>query len=430
MSKLEFAEQDGFFGSVENALFAVDPRGQGFGLADVTSLNPHANKFFLLAGEDSIFVSPSQIPDDLLNYYDSLNLPIPAHANIHTAPSAADSPLFIDAVTELSRRSNTQKTIIPYMMTGAIESVAVETGSTTLVGATAVTETADKALFQATLAIHGEDIRREVGFDVVVPNVTANTADRAAFIEAYRELSANGTEDIVIVRPKSASALGIFIVRKEAGEKGVAELLGDVLGGDEAVLIEKYVAHTHAPSMQGSRYKSPYTHHYFGDQIITHGAQTVSYDGNIIPFDQSYKALSPYEQARLTALHEILGDIFLTRKGIEGIAGFDALINTNGNKIDSVKITEANLHLPGSIAVYAALRKLFPTGFSGVALNQSVPFDNTRPSAFFQEHKDLLVHKGSGYGVFPINMSYPDRVDLVFIGQDEETAFNMRRQMA
>jgi hypothetical protein len=238
---------------------------------------------------------------------------------------------------------------------------------------------------------------------------------------AYAELSQNGREDIVLVKPKSASALGIFVLRASRGMAGLEEILAAQFADDEEVLVEAFVEHNHAPSMQGARVPgSVYRQLYFGRQITVQQDERVEYGGSQIPFGPETVNVSPYDMQRLQAVHEALGDTILRDHQLSGIAGFDAVANISPEGvIQTLKMTEVNLHLPSSLAVYAAVSKLFPDGFRGVAHNCNVPLMPGQSAAdFMHANREKLVSAQHTYGAFPLNASYTDKIDMIVLGKD------------
>ena len=408
-----------FLDAARDQVFLVDPRAQGYGLGDIESLDGYANKFLLLAGGGAVYISPRAIPQELLNYYRDLGLDIPEARNILTVESAVDGgpvvgQLIGNFAAHAALATKENGLLVPYMVTPEAEYFADLYRLRTAATAEATDEVADKGKLQQKLAEIDDELARDTGFNVAIPTVEALAGDRESLRRGYAELSQKGTEDVVLVKPKSASALGITIVRAAQGELGFFDAI-EKLDDGERILIEERVRHNHAPSAQGSRAEGgAYQHHYLGRQLISEQDGGVTYDGNQIPFGPSTVPIRSSEIKRLEDLHTALGERLVGA----GIAGFDALVHVlPDGSIDTVKVTEANLHLPGSMAVYGALRQLFPDGFRGIAHNIRVPLHSSIGD-FFVKNAELLV-KGKGqYGLFPINMSYTDKVDVVLLARD------------
>jgi hypothetical protein len=234
-------------------------------------------------------------------------------------------------------------------------------------------------------------------------------------------LSQNGRRDTVVVKPKSASALGIFVVKAENGQGGLHEVLNRHFDNEEEVLLEEFIDHNHSPSLQGAREPADdYKHLYFGKQIISSDEGRMEYVSSQIPFDSSTVNIDSRDLAKIQEVHEVLGKSLIQDKDIAGVAGFDAVTSINDDgKVQSLKITELNLHLPSSLAVYAAIRKVFPNGFSGIAHNMNVPLrkDETADQ-FMRQHNNILIPRKHIYGMFPLNLSYNDKVDVVVFAKD------------
>lgn len=404
----------------------VDPRAQGYGLSEFGFLDGYANKFFLLAGPNGTFVSPREIPGHLLDYYSDLGIPTASQPNIHTIDpgvhgALATNVLLTDPTATHLLTGRQGAYIVPYMATPDTEILAGRHGLQTLGSTASTDQLADKTGFQQALAAVAPNIERETGFDIAIPAIPCRAGDHSATRAAYAELSKGGSKDIVLVKPKSASALGIFVLRSSRGVAGLEEILSSQFADDEEVLIEAFVEHNHAPSMQGARVPSAsYQQLYFGRQITVEQGERVEYEGSQIPFGPETVTVAPHDMQRLRAVHEALGDTILRDHNLSGIAGFDAVahISPDGT-IQTLKMTEVNLHLPSSLAVYTAVSKLFPDGFRGVAHNCNVPLlPGQTPADFMQASRDKLVSAKHTHGAFPLNASYTDKIDMIVLGKD------------
>lgn len=406
--------------------FVVDPRGQGFGLQDYEFLDPYANKFYILSGRDGLFISPKQIPDALVDYYGELGLNVAAHENIAACEAEADG-------STLAARLRSNKAlqarlaqrrgglIVPHMVTSEVEGIASAHGMRVLTSADSTGVAADKAIFQERLAVIADDITEHVGYNVAMPAVRLKAGDRASVVTHYGEMGEGGRKDLVVVKPKSASALGIFVVRAESGLRGLEKILDSHFDEDEDILLEVFVKHNHSPSMQGVRLEGDvYKHLYLGRQIVSIQGERVEYDGSQIPFGPKTVRVNSSDLTKIERLHEAVGEALITKLGIAGIAGFDSVANITPNgTIEDINLTELNLHLPSSLAVYAAISKVFPEGFDGVAHNLNVPLSpGQTPVEFMRQIGRRLVAKKGSYGIFPLNLSYTDKIDLVAFAKD------------
>ncbi|HTE22253.1 MAG TPA: hypothetical protein VK674_04405 [Candidatus Limnocylindria bacterium] len=402
--------------------FVVDPRSQGFGLSEHEFLDGYANKFFLLANHGGVFISPRTIPDRLLDYYNQLDLDMAQEGNIHSTEGLPVIAALEDrSQTELVRVNNADH-VIPYMVTAEVEDFASAQGLSTLADAPTTTYIADKANLQRELAAIHEDIAEHTGFDVAIPSAFFKAGDRFG-ASSYDEMSQGGRRDVVVVKPQSASAMGIFVVRADAGSKGFREVLDKHFAEDEEVLLEEFIKHNHSPSMQGVRINdAAYRHLYMGRQIISLNQGSVEYDASQIPFGPETVSIDPGDLTRIQAVHEALGETVIRDRDISGIAGFDgvAMIDDDG-RVRDFKITELNLHLPSTVAVYAATSKLFPDGFEGIAHNVNVSLHPGQThDALLGELGDDLIQEKQTYGFFPLNLSFPEKADMVIYAQDDQ----------
>ena len=413
---------------VGSQTMVVDPRAQGFGLSEYGFLDPYANKFFILSGGDGAFVSPAPVSERLLEYYDGLSLDVAKSKSIINVGSGHDGSSVIQrlATNRLGQDLLTRRRgefVVPYMMTAEVEAFAEAEGFNTLASAAAISRMGDKAHFQRELGRISDDVHAETGFAVAIQTMPEFYAgDRHSAIDAYTEISHGGRRDIMVIKPKSASALGVFVSRAAAGETGMHTIINEHFDEGERVLLEERVRHNHSPSMQGTHtIAGDYEHLYFGTQLLSDkGDAEVQYDGSEIPFGATTVEVRPEELARARRAHEQLGELIIKPHGIHGIAGFDAVMDvTEDGQINDMKVVELNVHLPGSFAMYAAMVKIFPDGFRGVARNWSVPLASGETAESFLEHnRDLLVAEPQSYGLFPLNMSYADKVDVIAFAPD------------
>jgi hypothetical protein len=418
-----------FFG---NQVMLVDPRAQGFGLEGHESLDPYANKFYILSGAGGAFVSPSKVPESLRAYYTGLGIDI--------APSDRTVVLEADGAPVRERLQHDPavaslledfrgSSVIPYMLTPEVAALADEHGLSILGDPEAVDYMGDKANFQQELERLGDVILSQSGFEVGIPHRLLAAGDRSMAGEAFDDLSQGGREDVVVIKPKSASALGLFVVDAEQGVAGVERVVRDNFSEDERVLLEAFVPHTHAPSMQGFGIRGgDYGHMYFGRQIISQQDGRFNYDAHEIPFGPPRVAVDPSSLDTIASMHEVLGTEFLDQK-IEGAAGVDAVISLEPNgRVGSCKLTEVNVHIPGSLATYAAMCKLFPDGFTGVAYNAKIPLVRGQtPDNFLAKHGEGVIGAKGEYGMFPLNMSYPDAVDVILFARDSRQLESFQR---
>lgn len=409
-------------------VFVVDPRGQGLGLRDYAFLDAYANKFFILSGRQGVFISPKTIPNELLAYYDQLGIDTPLPENVISAEAETDDASLVDRISSnpaigsmLAKRRGSF--IIPYMVTAEIEKLANMHGLNTLVDSDTVSHMADKADFQEELAAIAADVAKDTGYDVAIPMGKTKAGNRFSAERLYSVLSRKGTKDVVVIKPKSASGLGIFILRAGKGIDGLSEVLAEHFSEDDEVLIEEFIDHNHSPSMQGARKPdTDYGHIYFGRQIISSHGDRIEYDSSQIPFGPETVKIETYDLNKMQEVHKAVGERLIQGKGITGVAGFDTVtqISSDG-KVDNLKITELNLHLPSSLAVYAAIDKVFPDGFTGIAHNMNATLKpNQTVHAFIKQHNALLVSKKHEYGMFPLNLSYEDKADIVLFAEDSE----------
>lgn len=424
----ESPHAENYFDFVSKQVFVVDPRGQGFGLRDYAFLDAYANKFLILAGSRGLFISPQTVPNELLAYYGSLGIDVPPRSNILALENDGSDRTLIERIagdgsirSTLSDRKGTF--IVPYMVTDEVEMLARQHGLKPLVRSSVVGHMADKADFQEELSSISPDIARDFGYDVSIRAERVKANDEATLREASKTLSQGGIKDVVVVKPKSASGLGIFVIRAGSGDGEILSTVSDNFREDEEVLLEEFVNHNHSPSMQGARLpEEAYQHLYFGRQIILYDDGRVEYDGSQVPFGPETVNISPREIERLKEVHEALGEKLITEKDIAGVGGFDAVADISEDGIvRNFKVTELNLHLPSTLAVFAAIRKLFPDGFPGIAHNFNVPLGpSDTPTSFIRDHADILIKAKQQYGIFPLNLSYPDKVDVILFGRDQE----------
>lgn len=397
------------------------------GLAGYEFLDGYANKFFILSGADGSFVSPRAIPEALTDYYADLGIATAPRGRILDLPPDENGSTLVQRVKQspsaryvLGQASG--NIIVPYMVTNDVQSLADNMQFGTLVSPTASETLADKEVFQGLLDNISPGIAQETGLDVGIPSVGFRSQDRADARRAYTTLSRGGQRPVVVVKPKSASALGIFMLDAGQGFAGLEQILGDNFAEGERVLLEEYVGHNHSPSMQGSRIPGgSYGHLYLGRQFISMRDGRIEYDASQIPFDTPDGPVNKEAAARMQAVHGALGELMVIPNDIAGIGGFDSVIQTDGrgNLLD-LKLTELNLHLPSSIAVYAAIHKLFPEGFSGVAFNYNVPLRSGETlEQFMNRNANILVRGRGQYGMLPLNGSLPDKVDVVLFARDE-----------
>lgn len=402
--------------------FVVDPRNQGFGLREYGFLDAYANKFFILANSNGVFISPKAIPQQQLDYCAELGLDIPSSDHIfHLEDTQNTSPL----TERVKQDNNLQRVltggnnyVVPYMMTHEVEVLARQFNLNTLVKADTVTHLADKAHFQELLQGIQAAVLSETGLEIAIKAFKHQTDEREEIERSYVELSENGRNKVVIVRPKSASALGIFIVGPDEGIDGAKKVITQNFEPGEEILLEAFIQHNHSPSFQGIRAPgSEYQHLYFGRQIIAVKDGRIEYEASQIPFQMINQA----GLEKMQHVHQLMGSLLLEPHSVSGIAGFDAVVNSQNQDLTSMKLTELNLHLPSSVAVYAAMYKLFPEGFSGIAHNINIPLQgNQAVDEFIRNNRDGLIQKRGNYGMFPLNTSYTDKVDVIFFGKDEE----------
>lgn len=422
------ASGENYLDFISKQVFIVDPRGQGFGLRDYGFLDAYANKFFLLSGAQGLFISPKEIPLELLAYYDQLGIDIPSSENIVTVEHGATDTTLVEGLKNnpvfdsmLAQRRGSF--VIPYMVTPEVEGLARIHGLNTLVDSATVSYMADKARFQEELAALSFDIAKESGYDIAIPMSTFKADDRSSAERLYSILSRKGTKDVVVIKPKSASGLGIFILRAGKGIDGLSEVLVEHFSEDDEVLIEEFIDHNHSPSMQGARKPdTDYKHLYFGRQIISSHEDRIVYDSSQIPFGTETVRIETYDLSKMREVHEAVGERLVQGKGIAGVAGFDTVAQiSEGGKVENFKITELNLHLPSSLAVYAAISKVFPDGFNGIAHNMNVPLESDQTvHDFIRRSKDLLVGRKQEYGIFPLNLTYSDKIDIIVFAKDVE----------
>ncbi len=413
-------------------VFIVDPRGQGFGLKKYQFLDAYANKFFILSGSKGRFISPKRLSPELVARYRDLDLDIPDAHNILAYESNTHNESLIARMQNnagMTSPSKTERGIVPYMMTAEVERFARRNGFRVHIDAATVNHLADKAGFQQELRTLSQDIKKETGYDVSIPSDTFTAGNRTSAKHIYTAMSRDGKKDVVVVKPKSASALGIFKLRAGRGLTGLSKILDTHFADDEEVLLEEFVDHNHAPSMQGVRLPhGRYNHLYLGRQLITPEGDSVTYSGSQIPFGPQTVAINPKDVEKMKAIHHMVGQKLIEDKGISAIAGFDALASIGRNRaIQTMKLTELNLHLPSSLAVYGALIKMFPEGFDGIAHNMNIPLRPGRtPDDFMRENAKLFCKKQQQYGLFPLNTSYEDKVDVIIFAKDKKHVEKIR----
>jgi len=399
--------------------FIVDPGRQGYGLDGSDWSDSYANKFFILTNKQGVFVSPKQIPGELLDYYSDIGIAVATADNIITSETHEGSGSLVERLhahpeAQALLASRRGSIIVPYMMTPETESFADRYGLSKLVDAAATSALADKArLYSELLPIVG-DIAEHTGFDIVIPAATFQTGDQAATCETYRELSQNGRKDVVAVKPRSAAGLGIFVVSASEGADGLDKVLKEHFEDGEEVLLEAHVRHDHSPSMQGVAIDDTYQHLFFNNQVISQYDGRIVYNANQMPFGPTTVDIDPYDLTRVQKMHEALGETFIAKRGIGAVAGFDVLLRVADGAVLDAKLTEVNMHIPSCMSLYAAIAKVFPGGFKGVAHAKSVALraDQT-PADFLRHQEDYLVTQKGTHGIFPVNLSFSDKVDVV-----------------
>lgn len=417
---------DQFLDELGNSIFIVDPRHQGLGLRDYKFLDAYANKFFILSGENGMFISPREIPGQLHDYYEGLGIDVASRKNVVSLDDTGNGQSLIHRVQNSPKAKDVLidlngKRIVPYMMTSEVEAFAEREGLTTFTDAQKTEQLANKARFREELDGIARDVLFETGIDIRVNAAIVKASERKSLEKSYRSLSKNGKKKVVAVNPLSASALGVFIIPKDMSVKGLNEIIDNHFPSGEEVLLSEYIDHQEAPSMQGGRLgEVPYGHFYLGRQLLEEVDGGVIYNGSQIPFGKRRVSIvSEKELAQMREIHRMLGDYLFSKTGIQGVAGFDTLLRfSEKGKIKNLKVTEMNLHLPSSLAVFAAIQKLFPEGFYGVAHNLNIPLrPGISPIEFIKDNYHLIVKQKESYGMFPLNLSYEDKVDVVIFGQ-------------
>jgi hypothetical protein len=420
------ADGSGYIEFMGQQTMVVDPRSQGFGLRAHEGLDVHATKFFVLSGSEGTYISPMEIPEELTNYYDNVGVDVAKRENIVSVGSgSAESSVMERANSDpkaqavLARRQGSY--IVPFMVTSEVEDFASRHGLRRLADAGPVESIGDKAIFQQTMREIAPEIKERTGYDITVRTTPVFAAgnERDAR-DAYGELSPDGAQDIMLLKPKSASAMGVFTVRAADGVSGLHELIATNFKEGEDVLLEEFVPHNHSATLQGVSFADQgYRHLYLGAQFISNVGSQVQYDGNEIPFGVS-TYVRPEDLRRIEAVNEYLGQLVMEPRDIYGIADFDSLLSIlPDGTVDTMKFTEVNLHLPGNVAMYAAATKLFPDGFRGVARNWRYSLqDGETPAEFMERRHDLFVQEPNGYGLFPLSINYDDKIDVVAFAPD------------
>lgn len=416
-------ENDAHF--MGDQIFLIDPRKQGFGLKSYGFLDAYANKFFILAGSGGVFISPKSIPSELLTYYAGLGIDIPSSDRIITLTKNEESlvqdPLESPTVQKLISKKQ-GSFVIPYMITPEVEQSAYQNGLRVFTDAKRVDYMADKARFQEELTGIADDLKKETGYNIAIPFSTHKAGDLDSVMTSHQLLSGNDSKSVVVAKPKSASGLGIFIVQAGQGIDALKSILVAHFQEEEEVLLEQFVDHNHAPSMQGVRYPdTQYKHLYFGRQLISFAGKTITYDASQIPFGDKTVTVNSNVLDVMHRIHEVVGKRLVQQKGIAGVIGFDGLMDMSDGQMKQLKLTELNLHLPSSIAVYVAITKLFPDGFEGIAHNVNISLKSGQSvDDFMRTHTSIFVKKKNSYGVFPLNLSYDDKVDIIIFAKDSE----------
>ena len=407
-----------------HGIMVIDPRHQGFGLKPYSFLDQYANKFYVLSGKQGVFVTPFPVPEFQQRYFRELGIDVAEPIS----PARNGEGSLIDRIHKdrqamsILRQANGQ--IIPYMTTQEVESLGSDCDLEVAITSSTSNHIGNKALFHETLSSVKDDIQEQTGIDVVIPTVGIQAGDYGALEKEYRAMSCNGTKDVMVVAPESASSLGTFRIRAGQDISVLIHLIQNNFSEGTEVLLREYIPHTTSPSMQGIAFDR-YEHLYMGGQLITyspseHGEEHLEHQGGTVPFENGEPILSTDTLARMHDIHTYIGEL-LSRGGYSRtVLGFDAVLNldSDGN-IVTLKITEANVHLPSSLAVYAAVSKLFPDGFSGIALNKNVPLKSGQmPEDFFHEMRDRFVHQPNEYGAFLLNGSYSNKIDIIFLARD------------
>ena len=424
--------------SMGQHVFMVDPRGQGHGLAEYRFLDAYANKFFILTDSRGVFVSPKPVSPALVQYYGELGIDVARPANIIALEEQGEESSLLErsarsaeVMQQLAQRRGS--VLVPYMVTPEVAAFARTNGLRLLADAEQVDVLSDKARFQEMLANYAAEIRSETGLDVGIPFGTSHAGERDKLLHVYKDLSGGGKRDVVVVRPKSASALGIFIHRASTGTVGFEAIVRGHFQPEDEVLVEAFVGHNHSPSMQGgAQTGSEYQHMYFGRQIITTqdaaGEGRVDYDGSQLPFGRHTVYVHPESLDRMMHVHRMMGRRFMTEQAVQGIGGFDSVANvTEQGILQSLQFTELNLHLPSSLSVYAASRKVYPDGFEGIADNVNIPLgDGQSVDTLMRQLAPHLIRRKGDYGMVPLNCSYANKVDMVFFARDAEHLAELR----
>lgn len=430
-------DTSGFLDFMSKQALVIDPRSQLDIVKNIDWYDDYASRLYILSGEEGLFISPAEIPAEFIDYYRRvLDLKTaPPERIIKIDKGGTENTLekrLGENATNLMMLDNLRgRTIIPYAMTPEVELLASRHGLSVLSGGDTMDGLSDKANFQSYLAEISPEIKELTGFDIAIDTSPVFVAcDRYAAEEAYRQINFDGSRTVIIAKSKGHSALSVFRVTPADGVEAVHEIIGSRFKPSDRILIQEFVEHDDSPSMQGVRMLGePYRQLYSGIQYMRDDGPGFLYTGNGFPFRGHNVKIAPAEIDRIREVHEHLGEIVLKHHNIHGLVGFDAVIGLSEGKINKLKVTEMNHHIPGSTVVYAAAMKIFPDGFSGVARTWKVKFAKGQtPAELIESYADLLVKEQGTYGMLPC-INWEDRVDFVVFAPDQEALNHLTNEI-
>lgn len=402
-----------------------DPRYQGYGLREFPRMDQYANKFYILSHPDGVFISPVPLPTALTDYFESVGLECALPQNrIHPARIGHHSIAASLKVEFFAPPKD--KYLVPYLLTEDEVELSKKTGQLLLTDLDSVNKVADKTPFQTEIARLSHEVAAEFEYQISIPFQVAKAQAEKTLIEGFLRITENGKKGIVIIKPKSAAGKGVFFLDKTAGVKDLLNTVRKYFNPEEEVLLEEAIEHNFSPSVQGGRVPDgDFQNYYYGKQNITvhfkDGEGVNSYDSNSLPFGPT-EGINKRDLEVFGLINLFIGERLITANNIAGVCGFDTVIQVDEEqRIKQIKYTEANLHFPGSIAVFGAIKKLFPMGFSGLAYNQTFSYRQcTGLEDFLTQNSQLLIRKKGQYGIFPILGNYPGRIDIIVVSKDSE----------
>ena len=117
-----YTEKDGL-DFIGDQIIITDPQYQAYGLVGMERMDNYANKFFILSNPDGVYISPSMVPQILIEYYRSLGIKIAKPENIFSYPNQNNEPLISRAKRDKSLidylKGHKGKSLAPYKLTSS-----------------------------------------------------------------------------------------------------------------------------------------------------------------------------------------------------------------------------------------------------------------------------------------------------------------------